>query len=45
MRRMNGRVNRRAVDFSQYPELVVIYLGMRVVSLRGLGAPVVPEDG
>ena len=31
------RVNRQTVDLSQYPDLVVIYLGMRVNSLRGLG--------
>jgi hypothetical protein len=30
-------VSRRTVDLSQYPDLVVIYLGMRVNSLRGLG--------
>jgi hypothetical protein len=28
--------NRTTVDLSSYPELVVIYLGMRVNSLRGL---------
>lgn len=33
---MSSRVDRRAVDFSQYPDLVVIYLGMRVYNLRGL---------
>lgn len=31
-----GRPDRRAVDLSQYPDLVVIYLGMRVNSLRGI---------
>ena len=30
-------VERRTVDLSAYPELVVIYLGMRVTSWRGLG--------
>ncbi|MBV8842590.1 MAG: DUF4188 domain-containing protein [Bryobacterales bacterium] len=29
-------VNRATVDLSPYPDLVVIYLGMRVNSLRGL---------
>lgn len=33
---MNTRVNRRTVDLSGYPDLVVIYLGMRVNSLTGL---------
>lgn len=31
------RVDRQTVDLSGYPNLVVIYLGMRVKSLRGLG--------
>jgi len=30
------KVNRVTVDLDQYPNLVVIYLGMRVNSLRGL---------
>jgi hypothetical protein len=30
------RVARRTVDLSAFPDLVVIYLGMRVQSLRGL---------
>jgi Monooxygenase af470-like len=30
-------VNRRTVDLSAFPDLVVIYLGMRVRELRGLG--------
>jgi hypothetical protein len=30
------KVNRTTVDLSAYPDLVVIYLGMRVNSLRGL---------
>jgi hypothetical protein len=30
-------VNRQTVDLSKYPDLVVIYLGMRVNTLRGLG--------
>ncbi len=33
---MPTKVNRRAVDLSQYPNLVVIYLGMRVNRLAGL---------
>lgn len=33
---MATRVARRTVDLSAYPDLVVIYLGMRVQSLRGL---------
>jgi hypothetical protein len=30
-------VNRRTVDLSEFPDLVVIYLGMRVRAVRGLG--------
>lgn len=33
---MAERVHRRTVDLSDYPDLVVIYLGMRVNRLRGL---------
>jgi len=33
---MPAKVNRVTVDLATYPELVVIYLGMRVNSLRGL---------
>ena len=33
---MKTTVERRTVDLSQYPDLVVIYLGMRVNRLRGL---------
>jgi hypothetical protein len=33
---MNARVDRRTVDLSGYPELVVIYLGMRVNVVTGL---------
>ena len=33
---MAGAVNRRTVDLAQYPDLVVIYLGMRVNRLAGL---------
>lgn len=33
---MKTSVNRQTVDLSQYPELVVIYLGMRVRALTGL---------
>jgi hypothetical protein len=32
----NGRPERHSVDLSQHPDLVVIYLGMRVNSLRGI---------
>lgn len=32
-----SRVQRRTVDLSDYPDLVVIYLGMRVNTLRGVG--------
>jgi hypothetical protein len=31
-----AKVSRTTVDLSEYPDLVVIYLGMRVNSLRGL---------
>jgi hypothetical protein len=30
------RVNRQTVDLSEYPDLVVIYLGMRINRLRGI---------
>ena len=33
---MAAKVNRVTVDLGSYPDLVVIYLGMRVNSLRGL---------
>ena len=33
---MKAKVNRRTVDLSGYPDLVVIYLGMRVNVLAGL---------
>ena len=33
---MKAKVNRRTVDLSAYPDLVVIYLGMRVNTLTGL---------
>lgn len=33
---MKPRVNRRTVDLSDYPDLVVIYLGMRVNAFTGL---------
>ena len=33
---MATNVDRRTVDLSQYPNLVVIYLGMRVNRLTGL---------
>lgn len=34
--KMSTKVNRRTVDLSGYPDLVVIYLGMRVNALYGL---------
>ena len=34
--RATARPQRRSVDLSEYPDLVVIYLGMRANSLRGL---------
>jgi Monooxygenase af470-like len=34
---MPPKVSRITVDLSAYPDLVVIYLGMRVRTLRGLG--------
>jgi hypothetical protein len=34
---MPSKVNRITVDLSSYPNLVIIYLGMRANSLRGLG--------
>jgi hypothetical protein len=33
---MQAKSNRRSVDLSAYPELVVVYLGFRVRRLRGL---------
>src|SRR5919202_1755627 len=33
---MPGRVSRETVDLSAYPDLVVIYLGMRIRSGRGI---------
>lgn len=33
---MSGRVNRQTVDLSSYPNLVVVYLGMRVNALMGI---------
>src|SRR5919108_954173 len=33
---MAARVNRETVDLSGYPDLIVIYLGMRVRSSRGV---------
>jgi hypothetical protein len=33
---MKGKVDRRTVDLTGYPDLVVIYLGMRVNRLAGL---------
>lgn len=34
----SATVSRRSVDLSSYPDLVVIYLGMRVNAARGIGA-------
>jgi Domain of unknown function (DUF4188) len=36
MKPMKSTVNRQTVDLSQYPDLVVIYLGMKVNRLAGL---------
>ena len=33
---MSGRVNRETVDLSGYPDLIVIYLGMRARTLPGV---------
>jgi hypothetical protein len=33
---MNSRVERKTVDLSPFPDLVVIYLGMRVNALTGV---------
>lgn len=33
---MNSTVHRQTVDLSSYPELVVIYLGMRVNAWTGV---------
>ena len=33
---MSSKVDRRTVDLSAYPDLVVVYLGMRVNTLTGL---------
>ena len=33
---MKAKVNRRTIDLSGYPDMVVIYLGMRVNALTGL---------
>lgn len=33
---MKSKVNRRTVDLSGFPDLVVIYLGMRVNAVRGI---------
>jgi hypothetical protein len=35
---MAAKVERRTVDLSQYPDLVVIYLGMRANSFKGMRA-------
>ena len=33
---MSGKVKRKTVDLSKYPELVVVYLGMRVNAIKGI---------
>ena len=33
---MSSKVNRRTVDLSRYPDLVIVYLGMRVNRMTGL---------
>ena len=38
-------VERRTVDLSAYPDLVVIYLGMRINALRGLKRTFGLSDG
>ncbi|HEY4042472.1 MAG TPA: DUF4188 domain-containing protein [Rhodopila sp.] len=35
---MEPKISRRSVDLTGYPDLVVIYLGMRVNALRGIAA-------
>ena len=35
---MKTQVNRQTVDLSAFPDLVVIYLGMRVRALAGINA-------
>lgn len=37
MREQKPRVSRQTVELSDFPDLVVIYLGMRVNKIRGLG--------
>lgn len=32
-----ARLQRQTVDLAKYPELVIIYLGMKVNQLRGVG--------
>src|ERR1700722_15626405 len=36
LRPMSTRVNRQTVDLSKFPDLVVIYLGMRVNRITGI---------
>lgn len=36
MAQRRGAVNRQTVDLSEFPDLVVVYLGMRVGEVRGL---------
>lgn len=36
MKEPDGEVRRQTVDLTDFPDLVVVYLGMRVQSLRGL---------
>lgn len=39
-----SKVNRRPVDVSSYPNLVVIYLGMRVSAFTGITCAVGPPE-
>lgn len=33
---MSGKVKRKTADLSEYPDLVVVYLGMRVNAIKGI---------
>ena len=37
MAESKARINRQTVDLSEFPDVVVVYLGMRVQQVRGLG--------
>ena len=37
MAQPRSAINRQTVNLSEFPDLVVIYLGMRVQKVRGLG--------